>query len=402
MPRTLKTLLAKLKRRRKSQAGPHCARNGVHDDRSGKQGLLITEGMASLTVADQPPNTTPAECEGTKMVKFGTSHDFDFTFTLDSVTKWPGPQYDKASLFAPGVFDKARPVRPKVKAKTSKRKLSQEGGQLTLRPKEPPSTKAIRDLPQSKKNPRPIHYYGSPPVRDPPHHLLNLPGEIRNQIYRAVCVSSEPIVAQFRPIIKPKRGRGSRAKLFETTKRFPREPALAIVSRQLMREVLSIFYSENTFIFRRSDDERFKDLIMTHARMMRKWTPRNQLVDSLRSIEVHFTVHPMTGAKQMIVYTFRRFADGSLQVSSNTPEVAVDCCTCFDQNVIVALKRALERGGTGLNLLTEAAKLPVFRLERFKLDTTMFVSTEGQMYRPKRLTCDECGLTTLRALQTGF
>jgi hypothetical protein len=169
-----------------------------------------------------------------------------------------------------------------------------------------------------------------------------------------------------------------------------------------MREVLSIFYSENTFIFRRSDDERFKDLIMTHARMMRKWTPRNQLVDSLRSTEVHFTVHLMTGAKQTIVYAFRRFADGSLQVSSNTPEVAVDCCTCFDQNAIVALRKALETVGTSQNLLAEAAKLPVFRLERFKLDTTMFVSTEGQMYRPKRLTCDECGLTTLRALQTGF
>src|ERR1700761_1334906 len=114
MPRTLKTLLAKLKRRRKSQAGPHCARDGVHDDRSGKQGLVITEGMASLTVADQPPNSASAECEKTSMVKFGTPHEFDFTFTLDSVTKWPGPQYDKASLFSPGAFDRARPPRQKA------------------------------------------------------------------------------------------------------------------------------------------------------------------------------------------------------------------------------------------------------------------------------------------------
>lgn len=181
MPGTLQTLLAKLKKRRKSKAAaaPNHTRTGGHDEVSEQKGLVITDGMANLSVSDSPGATKPKN-----VITFGTSHEFDFSFSLDSAASWPGPDYDKTSLFAPGVFDKPRPVRPKSKHKSSKRKLSSEGGQLKIRQKEVPAFKIIRDVSPSKKGPRPSHYYGSLPARDPPHHFLNLPGEIRNQIYR--------------------------------------------------------------------------------------------------------------------------------------------------------------------------------------------------------------------------
>jgi hypothetical protein len=404
MPTTLKTLLGKLKKRRKSKSAALHVQTAAPDDRFANSSLPITDSLAKMTVSELPADAVSPGSEKKSMLKFGASDDLDFAFTVESPTKWPGPEYDKYSMFAPGVFDKARPTRPKTRQKSSKRKLSQEGGQVKLRPKELPSMKSVREVAPSRKSPRPVHYYGPPPARDPPHHLLNLPGEIRNQIYRMLCVNHEPIIAQFRPIIRPKRGRGDRAKLFETTKRFPREPMLALVSRQLMREVLSIFYSENTFVFRRNDEERFKDLIMTHAPMIKKWTPQHKLADSLRSVEVHFTIYGTAtgGSKETIIYTLRRLADGSLQVSNNTHAIAPDYCKCFDQSFMLESQKRLEGQKPFGNLLVAAAELPVCRTERLILDPDISMPFSTLLYRPKKMTCEHCGLNTLRALESGL
>ena len=404
MPTTLKTLLGKLKKRRKSKSAALHAQKPGPDDRFANSSLPITEALAKMAVSELPGDGVSLGSDKRNMLTFGASDDLDFAFTVESPTKWPGPAYDKFSMFAPGVFDKARPTRPKTRQKSSKRKLSQEGGQVKLRPKELPSTKTVRDVVPSKKSPRPVHYYGPPPARDPPHNLLNLPGEIRNQIYRMLCVSHEPIIAQFRPIIRPKRGRGDRAKLFQTTKRFPREPTLALVSRQLMTEVLSIFYSDNTFVFRRNDEKRFEDLIMTHAPMIKRWTPLHNLADSLRSVEVHFTIYGTStgGSKDTIIYSLRRLADESLQVSNNAHAVAPDYCKCFDQNFMLESKKTLEGQKHFGNLLVAAAELPVCRTERLILDPDISMPFSTLLYRPKKMTCENCGLNTLRAMESGL
>ena len=323
-------------------AAPNHPPDGVSDDRS-----IIADGMTNLAISDSPGSTTSPADEAKAVFTFGTVRDIDdhFSFSLESPLRWPGPEYDKKSLWAPGVFDKARLSRPKAKQKSSKRKLSSEAGQLKLRSKELTSPKPVQER---EKSPRPPEYYGSPPARDPPLHFLTLPAEIRNMIYGLLCVKSDPIAAQFRPIIKPKRGTGSKAKSFETIKRFPREPALAMVCRQAMNEILSVFYRENTFVFQRRDDEHFRDLIMTHSRMMEKWTPHYGLSASLSRIKVHFLVHTRPSGKETMTYTFRRLEGTPLQVSSNEPTVAVDSCTCFDRKFLGTLEQKLALKQTGV------------------------------------------------------
>ena len=404
MPKTLKTLLGKLKKRRKSKSAALQAQSPAFDDRSVSSALPITDSLAKMTVSELPKESVSPGSEKNNMLKFGAPDDLDFAFTIESPTRWPGPEYDKLSMFAPGVFDKARPTRPKTRQKSSKRKLSQEGGHIKLRPKEPPSVKAVREGAQHRRNPHPMHYYGPLPIRDPPHHLLNLPGEIRNQIYRMLCVSHEPIIAQFRPIMKPKKGRGDRAKLFQTTKRFPREPTLALACRQLTKEVLSIFYSENTFVFRRNDEERFRNLNMIHAPIIKKWTPQRDLANSLRCVELHFTIYGTAtgGSKETMIYTLRKQADGIIEISNNSDTVASDYCKCFDRRFMLDSKERLDRQESFENLLVAAADLPIYRTERLMLDPDISMPFSTLLYRPKKMTCEECGLNTLRALESGL
>ena len=70
--------------------------------------------------------------------------------------------------------------------------------------------------------------------------LESLPGELRNRIYRYAVVQEEPVL----PVLvewSPKRNFASI--------RYCKEPALAHSCDQIRDEVLSIFYSENTFNF---------------------------------------------------------------------------------------------------------------------------------------------------------
>ncbi|KAF2165399.1 hypothetical protein M409DRAFT_24249 [Zasmidium cellare ATCC 36951] len=64
--------------------------------------------------------------------------------------------------------------------------------------------------------------------------LLRLPAEIRNQIYQLLVVQDTTI-----EVIE----RGSRYRLSPDLK----QPPLSLVCRQIRHEVLSVFYSENTF-----------------------------------------------------------------------------------------------------------------------------------------------------------
>ena len=396
MSKTLRRLLAKLKQRRKSRSTTyHSGKNGVHDP---EQGSGIAEQMSGLTLS--PTDSTPAEDTMTGPLVFGSSQDFEFEFKLMSGKEWPGPRYDAHSLFAPGVYDKARPTRPKSKQKSSKRKPSQEGGQITLRANQRPSIKHSKEPGHGKKSTRPFQHYGSRSSRDPPLHLLDLPGEIRNQIFRALYVRDEPIVAQFRPIIRPKMGHGRRAKLFETNRRFPREPAVALACRQLHKEVLSIFYGENKFVFRQSDDPKFRSLIMTRTGMIEKWAPKLGLANSLRHVEVQLFIRLGSGSNERIDYIFRK-ADGRLLLSHRTSTDVY--CTCFDKRVLETLRSGLEGTEECADLVKEAVKAITKRTDQLRSDESLVtVRTSGLRFWTTKMTCDDCGRDTVTFLDSGM
>ncbi|KAK5124404.1 hypothetical protein LTR85_001621 [Meristemomyces frigidus] len=71
------------------------------------------------------------------------------------------------------------------------------------------------------------------------HNLLTLPGELRNHIYRAAVVRSDPV-----PTRILYRGRTDTKHLWSVT---PGEPSLALTRKDIRSEVLSIYYAENVF-----------------------------------------------------------------------------------------------------------------------------------------------------------
>lgn len=187
----------------------------------------------------------------------------------------------------------------------------------------------------------------------------------------------------------------------DTAKRFPREPALALVCRQTMKELLSIFYSENTFVFRRSEEDHFKDLIMTRPEMIRRWSPISELAYTISRIELHFPFLPSTGAKESMIYTFRKLNGGPIQISSNEDTIAEDTCTCFDRKWIHALKRQLEAEGQTASLFGLLSIVPIWRTQALMDDDTFHYVRENT-FRTTKLLCDECGLVTPRTLESGL
>ena len=77
-------------------------------------------------------------------------------------------------------------------------------------------------------------------LAEQPSPLLRLPAELREQIYRYVVISSEPItVSRYFPS-------GIRG-LFHRVVDNPKDPPLTCTCHQIRLEALAIFYSENIF-----------------------------------------------------------------------------------------------------------------------------------------------------------
>ena len=355
----------------------------VEEDASDGTGL--DEGIKGLTISLLPTLPIPPSS--------------DFTFTPPPECKtWPGPPYDQKSRFAPGIFHKPRPVARKSKQKSSKRKSSPEGKQATLRAKSRPRISPAKAESRTKKSIPAVRSYGSPATRDEPLHLLTLPGEIRNQIYRLLWVSSEPLVAQFRLVKLSKKGRNLRFRSSEVTRRFPREPSLVLGCRQLQNEVLSLFYSENTFIFRPSNKEPLEDLLMTQPDMMAKWQPRSVLANALGHLEVHFQVRGLQEGIQVVKYMFRKFADGSLGATSNTSDL--NCCTCFEDDVLQSFRSISPCGFVRENLVVEAKTLVAMRMQKLQEDESMIADKTS--FHPPRGKCTYCGLWHFLELDIGM
>lgn len=99
----------------------------------------------------------------------------------------------------------------------------------------------------------------SKPSKENPIIWDQLPGEVRNDIYRACVVSDTTITAwsaRGKPSKNQKQEVASRKHLMQGPSCEAHEPTLARVSRQVRADVLSIYYAENTF--RVQDEHNFE------------------------------------------------------------------------------------------------------------------------------------------------
>lgn len=399
MARSLRTWLAKLKKSKKGQPLWQMSEqtNGGASELSTKMADL------NLTLPTVDHEAPQAEAEAQVIAyTFGVEkEDVDFTFELASCHKhWPGPPYDKDRTFAPGTFDQPRKAKPKTKSRPKRETSSPDGSRTTCRPKNSPSDKAVSTSSRPKQIVRPIQYYGAAPPREPPAHFLNLPGEIRNQIYRILCIRDDPIVAAFRSTFSVKRlSNGSRRRT-EATRRFPREPVLTLACRQVQREVLSIFYGENQFVFRESTHPEI--VIMTNPAAVSSWKPRYDFSNALRHIEIQFDVRTWFGVgkkSSAITYTFRKMADSRLSAASDL-EALTDSCTCLEQQTLRKLVSTLDEGSE--DLLEEARKFVTSRRDRMKTDERTAMDSTGLLFRPLDTKCIDCGRRSLREISSGF
>ena len=241
MSSTLKAFVAKLKSRRKSRLWRQRRSGRLYED-DGEEAKILTKEMASLSITSTDGDPKVHDADSPIPHIFGRpnfKHDFELPAVYQT---WPGPSYDEKSQFAPGIFDKPRHPKRRPRQKSSKRRLSHDERPAPQRRDDRAAAQVVKAVTRITRTSRQPQYYGSPPARDPPNHLLNLPGEIRNEVYRMLCLSEEAIFAQFRVVIKPRQGRGDKA---HTIRRLPREPAVALVCHQVQREALSLFYSRD-------------------------------------------------------------------------------------------------------------------------------------------------------------
>lgn len=277
------------------------------------------------------------------------SGTFDFRPPAPS-PEWPGPRYDDLIQFVPGIFNQPRDTGPskgkgKQKRTVIKRSSSHDDKHVPRRPSSK-VTKAPTPTNNNKSvtTPKKPQFCRSPPRRAEPLHLLGLPGEIRNQIYRYLYLSKEPLNAQYRPIIRPHQKTAR-----PVVKRFPREPTLALVCKQLRNEASSLFYAENTFVFATGATLLGGAFVqsMTTTRSLTDWMTASSFTKSLSCIELCLGRKggPDAYAREGIKYVFRRLADGSTEVRQDLESVAR--CTCLDTKLLtetipeIAAKNAL-------------------------------------------------------------
>lgn len=210
--------------------------------------------------------------------------------------------------------------------------------------------------------------------RNPPLHLLDLPAEIKNEIYTLLAVQTDPIEAQLRPIQTGRKGK-------IVIRRFPQEPTLAAVNKQLRQEVLSLFYGLNKFVFEKSTSAALKDYDVTSLTTMSNWKPRCDVVNFLTQLEMRFDLS--IASSTSVSFMLRRQVDTSVSVSvkswkSNKQKRGwYSMCMCAEEIV----RRHIERVAGQEDLVEVAMALVIKRRE--VLSTTAIPLD--------RTPCEKCG-----------
>lgn len=217
--------------------------------------------------------------------------------------KWPGPRFGSFCLHKPATKSTSRP-KPSWKSSEKKHGML-EDVKYGVHPRKP--RKATTHKPKRVKTQVPAPTISLPIAsRNPPLRLMDLPAEVRNDIWTLLAVRKDPIEAQYRLIQPCKRGQ-------VVTRRFPQEPPLAAASKQLRKEVLSLFYGLNKFVFETSASAALKDLDMTNISKIQKWKPRADMASFISQVDIRL----MKGGpgSMLIVYEIRHKANANLIIN---------------------------------------------------------------------------------------
>lgn len=312
---------------------------------------------------------------------------FDFSLP-PTCTAWPGPHFGRISLH--NVI--AKP--PKASSKNPKHPTQRAHGKHCTRQRTwtPPRHTTNSVAPKSVT---------SVASCTPPRHLLTLPPEIRNACWTLLAVQKGPIEAQLRHIRPCKKPQKLQS---QTIRRFPREPVIAAVNKQLRREVLSIFYGTNHFVMEKNACSLFNSLSMTNPAAVQKWNPRPDLANFLSSIDIRYNVMPRPYSMSSVIYMLRRLANGVVTVDvkierwtgKKTAE-PVDACLCKEVEVIDAVREAYQGKDTDLAEMS----LAVMK-KRLLLMFGNPSTDKSNNYHPSDMTCARCKKDTLEIVYSGL
>lgn len=292
------------------------------------------------------------------------SSTFDFDIPEDCQA-WPFEQYGPHS---PHLDFTSGPFRIGTKAIRCKR---QSRPALVARPiklRKSKAWSAKKDLEQ------PIGQYGPVSKRNQSLNLLELPGELRDLIYEIIALRDGIQTAQLRTVFQLD-GR----KLLKLVRRYPLEPSLSCVNKQLRREVLSIFYGTNRFLIR-SSSKPFLD-IASHSRLLRN----SQFTRHLRHLEIKQDVLlPMHyQGSQPSTYVLKRDCLGRCSITHVLADE--DLCSCLaDRASHLATNQSVEV----TNLLHLATLL---RWALVKLTTLVPKDDKNGTHRFPTSHCMSCG-----------
>ncbi|KAF7198412.1 hypothetical protein HII31_00151 [Pseudocercospora fuligena] len=364
--------------------------------RANEMDALMDSAVDQLETLSRSGNEVPKMAD--LMIRFGQlglaadnePHEFPFEFDLPTTcATWPGPHFGANSLH------KVIAKPPKTVSKATKqycRRGEVKKRAIPLKSAKPKKAKKANAEPK---------ILTSVASRDPPLHLLTLPAEIRNAFWALLAVRKSPIEAQLRHIRAPKKPQKPRS---QVVRRFPREPLVASVNKQLRREVLSIFYGTNQFIMEKNACNLFNNLSMTNPVSVQKWNPKPHLANFLSSIDIRYHVMPRPYSMSSIIYMLRRLADGqvTIDVKAERPggkkgAEVLEACLCSEIDIIGAVRESLQ--GTDTDLAQVSLAVMRKRLEKIFGDPSI---EKTNNFHPPEVTCTRCKKDTFEIVYSGL
>lgn len=317
-----------------------------------------------------------------------------FDFSLPSTCQqWPGPRF--------GAFSLHKAItKPSSKSK-AKRPGADGHNKIVKLPK--PHPRPLKMKPTSVTAPKVCTSVAS---RDPPLRLLDLPPEIRNLVWSLLAVHEEQLEAQLRQI-RPCKKLTTHRKSF--VRRFPQEPVVAMVNKQVRREVLSIFYGTNHFCFERNACARFAKYSMLNPPNMLKWKPTGDLAGFLTSIDLRFNALPRTLGMVQIVYDLKRKPDGCITVDVTVEKTTgkkikkfdgEQFCLCDELSVAAAIVASNEMDRER-DLADCAMNVVRTRHDRLFAGPAMQTTKLGNFFPPSQ-TCMICEKATFEIVYSGL
>ncbi|KXT01616.1 hypothetical protein AC578_8010 [Pseudocercospora eumusae] len=355
---------------------------------------LMDSAVDQLETLSRSGNDVPKMAD--LMIRFGQlglaagnePHQFEFDLPTTCAT-WPGPHFGANSLHK--VIAKPPRTAPKV-TKQFCRRVDVKKRAISLNSARPKKAKRANAEPKIST---------SVASRDPPLHLLTLPAEIRNAFWTLLAVRKSPIEAQLRHIRTPKKPQKPRS---QVVRRFPREPPVASVNKQLRREVLSIFYGTNRFIMWKNECTIFNNLSMTSPVSVQKWHPKPDLANFLSSIDIRYNVMPRFFGLSSVTYMLRRLADGQVTIDVKVDRAGgmkdtevLEACLCSEIDVISAVRESLQ--GTETDLAQVSLAVMRKRLEKMFGNPSI---EKTNYFNPPEVTCARCKKDCLLTVYSGL